>query len=113
MSVCAAAARGIAWTGHENGGAQMTRSLFDPTGGDMAEEGDRFTGRAAENISHMPEGAVDGKAAEDPDAQVPLKGPGEAGLDPADTEKLTTAAGEAVAEENDPDGRTHRGLGRN
>src|SRR5437899_12330264 len=56
------------------GGPLMTRSIFDPTGDDMIQEGDRFTGPTAQNISHVPPRAVDGKVGDDPDAQVPLKG---------------------------------------
>src|SRR5947209_1129612 len=80
----------------------MTRSIFDPTGDDMIQEGDRFTGPTAQNISHVPPRAVDGKVGDDPDAQVPLKGTEDQGLSRADTERLAEAADDAV-KEGDPD----------
>jgi hypothetical protein len=79
----------------------MTRSIFDPTGDDMIQEGDTFTGPTAQNISHMPPRAVDGKVDEDSaDAQVPLKGTEDQGLSRADTERLVDAAEGAVKDGN-------------
>jgi hypothetical protein len=83
----------------------MTRSLFDPTGDDMLQEGDRFTSPSGANQSHMPPSAIDGKVGDEPDVKVPLKGAkGEEGLDEAATEELAEAAAEAVQEDNNPDG---------
>jgi CCR4-NOT transcriptional regulation complex NOT5 subunit len=43
----------------------MTRSIFDPTGGEMERSGSRNLGPDASNISHMPPSVVDGKTDED------------------------------------------------
>jgi len=43
----------------------MTRSIFDPTGGETERSGSRFTGPEAENISHMPPDVVDGEVEDD------------------------------------------------
>jgi hypothetical protein len=39
----------------------MTRSIFDPTGGETERSGSTHLGPAADNISHMPPDLVDGK----------------------------------------------------
>src|SRR4051794_32078684 len=77
----------------------MTRSMFDPTSNDRLDEGGRYTGRSAEDESHLPPSATDGVARDDPDVKVPLQGTETTGLDPADTEKLTEAASDAIQEE--------------
>ena len=38
----------------------MTRSIFDPDGGETEQSGSAFTGPHAENVSHMPPDVVDG-----------------------------------------------------
>jgi hypothetical protein len=38
----------------------MTRSIFDPTGGETEHSGSRNLGPDASEISHMPPGVVDG-----------------------------------------------------
>lgn len=82
----------------------MTRSMFDPTAGpDKIDEGGRYTGPSAENISHMPPDVVDGVVDEEPDARVPLKGTEPTGLDDAGTEQLAEAAEAARAETLNPD----------
>lgn len=40
----------------------MTRSIFDPTGGEAERSGSRNLGAAADNASRMPPDVVDGKA---------------------------------------------------
>jgi hypothetical protein len=45
----------------------MTRSIFDPTGGETERSGSRNLGPDAGNLSHMPPDVVDGKA--DPSEQ--------------------------------------------
>ena len=42
----------------------MTRSIFDPGGGETEQSGSAFTGPQAESLSHLPPDSVDGKAAE-------------------------------------------------
>src|SRR5260370_7915598 len=79
-------------------GGFMTRSMFDPTGGDMERDGDTFTPAAADNRSHLPPEATDGKVEDNADTTVPLKG--EAGADTlsqADTDSLAQAAQGAVS----------------
>ena len=46
----------------------MTRSIFDPTGGETERSGSTHLGPAAGNISHMPPDVTDGEvpAAQDP-----------------------------------------------
>jgi hypothetical protein len=39
----------------------MTRSIFDPTGGETEHSGSRNMGPAADNLSHMPPDVVDGE----------------------------------------------------
>ena len=46
----------------------MTRSIFDPTGGETERSGSTHLGPAASNISHMPPDVTDGKAG----AETPL-----------------------------------------
>ena len=46
----------------------MTRSIFDPTGGETIRGGDRYTGQDAGNKSHMPPRVVDGEVKEDEQA---------------------------------------------
>ena len=43
----------------------MTRSIFDPTGGESERSGSTHLGPAADNISHMPPDVIDGKAEPD------------------------------------------------
>ena len=43
----------------------MTRSIFDPTGGETERSGLTHLGPAADNISHMPPDVTDGEAAAD------------------------------------------------
>ncbi|HWE96067.1 MAG TPA: hypothetical protein VG269_19040 [Tepidisphaeraceae bacterium] len=43
----------------------MTRSIFDPTGGETEHSGSRNMGPAADNISHMPPDVVDGEVPTD------------------------------------------------
>ncbi len=82
----------------------MARSIFDPTGGEMASEGDTFMPGRADNTSQMPPDLVDGKVTDEAaDAQVPLKG--EAGEDTVresdvltDGDVLTEADTRAMAE---------------
>ena len=42
----------------------MTRSIFDPTGGEAERSGSTHLGPQAGNISHMPPDVTDGAAAE-------------------------------------------------
>ena len=46
----------------------MTRSIFDPDGGETEQSGSTFLGPHADNISHMPPDVTDGDAAPDADA---------------------------------------------
>ena len=46
----------------------MTRSIFDPTGGETERSGSTHLGPAADNISHMPPDVTDGEAAAADDA---------------------------------------------
>src|SRR5437870_3824358 len=85
-------------------GGAMTRSIFDPTGGEMEQKRGTFMPGAAENISHLPPDIVEGKVEVEPEAKVPLKGEaGEDTLSQTETEELTEAAEAARAEENNPD----------
>jgi hypothetical protein len=43
----------------------MTRSIFDPDGGETEQSGSTFLGPHADNISHMPPDVTDGEAAAD------------------------------------------------
>ena len=43
----------------------MTRSIFDPRGGDTERSGSTFRGPDAENISHIPPDVVDGEVTEE------------------------------------------------
>jgi hypothetical protein len=82
----------------------MTRSMFDPTGGDMASEGDTFMPGVAHNSSNLPPEVVDGKDTEEADASVPLKGgDGNDTLSQADTDALAQAADAAIRKANNPD----------
>jgi hypothetical protein len=79
----------------------MTRSLFDPSGDDVLEEGGPFTPPSGQSHSHLPPPP---QPEEGPDVEVPLKGErGEEGLGPAETEELADAAEEARDQANDPD----------
>jgi hypothetical protein len=49
----------------------MTRSIFDPTGGETERSGSTHLGPAADNISHMPPDVTDGQAAADDAAGEP------------------------------------------
>ena len=52
----------------------MTRSIFDPTGGETEHSGSRNLGPRADNISHMPPDVVDGEvSAEEAAEQDPAK----------------------------------------
>jgi hypothetical protein len=74
----------------------MTRSIFDPTGDDVIQEGDRFTTPTAGNRSHMPPSAIDGEFKEDQETQVPLvSGEAPEPLDTSETDALAQAAEEA------------------
>lgn len=42
----------------------MTRSVFDPTGGETEHSGSRNLGPDADNISHMPPDIVDGEVSD-------------------------------------------------
>ena len=42
----------------------MTRSIFDPDGGETEQSGSTFTGPHADNISHMPRDVIDGEVGE-------------------------------------------------
>ena len=48
----------------------MTRSIFDPTGGETERSGSRNLGPAADNISHMPPDVVDGEVSEEEAADI-------------------------------------------
>jgi len=55
----------------------MTRSIFDPEGGETEHSGNRNMGPAADNNSHMPSGVVDGKvSAEEAEEQEQPAGAG-------------------------------------
>ena len=43
----------------------MTRSIFDPTGGETERSGSTHLGPAADNISHLPPDVTDGQAGAD------------------------------------------------
>ena len=43
----------------------MTRSIFDPEGGETEHSGNRNMGPKANNISHMPPDVVDGKVSDE------------------------------------------------
>ena len=45
----------------------MTRSIFDPTGGETERSGSTHLGPDAANISHMPPDVTDGEAGDDAD----------------------------------------------
>lgn len=47
----------------------MTRSIFDPTGGESEQSGSRSLGPLAENNSHMPLDVIDGKVSEEESAE--------------------------------------------
>jgi hypothetical protein len=49
----------------------MTRSIFDPTGGETERSGSTHLGPAASNISHMPPDVTDGDAGADAGADTP------------------------------------------
>lgn len=42
----------------------MTRSIFDPTGGETERSGSTFTPQRADNTSHMPPAVTDGEVSE-------------------------------------------------
>ena len=88
----------------------MTRSIFDPTSGDMRDEGGRYQTPTGQNASLMPTELTDGIVEPDEDSQVPLKGAQDDGLSPRDTQRLVKAAGEARAGENNPDDTKKDGL---
>jgi hypothetical protein len=51
----------------------MTRSIFDPDGGETEHSGSTHMGPDASNISHLPPDLVDGEAeADDDEAPAPL-----------------------------------------
>ena len=43
----------------------MTRSIFDPDGGETEQSGSMFLGPHADNISHMPPDVTDGEAGDE------------------------------------------------
>ncbi len=43
----------------------MTRSIFDPEGGQTEHSGNRYMGPSADNDSHMPPDVVDGKVSDE------------------------------------------------
>lgn len=43
----------------------MTRSIFDPDGGETEHSGDQNMGPRADNISHMPPDVTDGQVSEE------------------------------------------------
>jgi hypothetical protein len=45
----------------------MTRSIFDPTGGETERSGSTHLGPDAANISHMPPGVTDGESPDSPE----------------------------------------------
>jgi hypothetical protein len=49
----------------------MTRSIFDPTGGETERSGSTHLGPAADNLSHLPPGVVDGVADDDRADELP------------------------------------------
>ena len=83
----------------------MPRSIYDPTGDDMIQEGDTFTRPTGQNLSHMPPSAVDGKVGDDPEVKVPLESDSDPGLNADDTARLADAGREALERENDPEAR--------
>jgi hypothetical protein len=59
----------------------MTRSIFDPTGGETEHSGSRYLGPDAAEISQMPPDVVDGKVKAATDSQVAgTEGDKEAGV---------------------------------
>jgi hypothetical protein len=50
--------------------ASMTRSIFDPSGGDTERSGSTFGSESADNRSHIPRDAVDGKVSDEERADV-------------------------------------------
>ena len=48
----------------------MTRSIFDPDGGETERSGSRFGSEDAQNRSHMPPDTVDGRVSEEEQADV-------------------------------------------
>ena len=47
----------------------MTRSIFDPEGGETEHSGNRYMGPEADNDSHMPPDVVDGKVSDEEAAE--------------------------------------------
>lgn len=45
----------------------MTRSIFDPGGGEAERSGSRYLGPKADNISHMPGDVTDGQVHQEQD----------------------------------------------
>jgi hypothetical protein len=64
----------------------MTRSIFDPTGGEIERSGSRYLGPAADNNSHMPPDVVDGKV-----------DPGKTDAEHANVNEVAVTEEEAVA----------------
>jgi hypothetical protein len=48
----------------------MTRSIFDPEGGETERSGNTLLGPAADDISHLPPDIVDGKVSEEEAAEM-------------------------------------------
>jgi hypothetical protein len=88
----------------------MTRSIFDPTSGDMRDEGGRYQTPPGQNASLMPTELTDGAVERDEKGRVPFKGSKESGLSPRDTERLVEAAEHTRDEENRPDDSKKDGL---
>jgi hypothetical protein len=68
----------------------MTRSIFDPGGGETERSGSTHTGPAASNISHIPPDVVDGEVGEEEiaEAEGDVAGEEEAGGVDASAEDL-------------------------
>ena len=65
----------------------MTRSIFDPGGGETEQSGSPFLGPHADNISHMPPDVVDGNPDADPEDDLAVRAdelPGTPDTDSAD-----------------------------
>src|SRR4051794_15243383 len=63
---------------------RMTRSIFDPGGGETEQSGSTFLGPHADNISHVPPDVVDGEADADADTRRADELPADAQTDSAD-----------------------------
>jgi hypothetical protein len=66
----------------------MTRSIFDPGGGETEQSGSTFLGPQADNISHMPPDVADGDA----DAGAAAAGAADAIDDTSRADEMPTSA---------------------